>query len=288
MAPLAQFQEILGIRFYVGDLPGLIDLTIKGGLIVVPSAPVLAEIESDTVLRAALRDSDVALTDSGFMVLLWKFFHGQSLPRISGLKYLRALIQVPRFREPKATFWVMPSNSESTINRAWLKEHGIIVEMADCYTAPYYPSRGMIQDPLLLALVEERKPKFVIICLGGGVQERLGLFLRNHLLAFKTGTPGGFRPESTGIHTQSPARVSAGLASESQLPIDQPALVCTGAAIAFISGLQANIPPWADRLMLGWLFRILQNPLRFLPRYWKARKFLPLLWRYSSNSAGGN
>ncbi len=35
----------------------------------------------------------------------------------------------------------------------------------------------------------------------------------------------------------------------------KPAILCLGAAIAFLSGGQANIPNWADRLMLGWLFR---------------------------------
>lgn len=30
---------------------------------------------------------------------------------------------------------------------------------------------------------------------------------------------------------------------------------------------QANIPTRADRLYLGWLFRILQSPKTFLPRY---------------------
>jgi UDP-N-acetyl-D-mannosaminuronic acid transferase (WecB/TagA/CpsF family) len=33
----------------------------------------------------------------------------------------------------------------------------------------------------------------------------------------------------------------------------KPAILCLGAAIAFLSGGQANIPNWADRLMLGWL-----------------------------------
>jgi hypothetical protein len=45
-----------------------------------------------------------------------------------------------------------------------------------------------------------------------------------------------------------------------------------------------RIPHWADRLYLGWLLRCLANPVRFIPRYWAARKLVGLLKRYGADS----
>ena len=233
------FRHILGIRFYTGDMAGLLELTPNGGLIVVPSAPVLAELPRDVAHREALMGSDLAITDSGFLVLLWGLRHREWLPRISGLRFLRALVRNEPFRRPDATFWIMPSSEDDKANRHWLETQGLVVGPDAAYLAPLYP-RGRLEDPVLLAQIERRRPKFVIINLAGGVQERLGLYLRNHL---------SYRP----------------------------ALICTGAAIAFLSRRQANIPPWADRLVLGWLLRTLSNPAKYIPRYWKALRLVPLL-----------
>jgi UDP-N-acetyl-D-mannosaminuronic acid transferase (WecB/TagA/CpsF family) len=231
--------KILGISFHIGTLEEALSLTAQGGLVVVPSAPVLVDLAGDPAQREALEASDLALTDSAFLVLLWLVFKAQRIPRLSGLRFLRQLLKQPDFRQPGATFWVMPTAEGSKADRNWLNSNGLSIEPEDCYAAPIYP-RGPLEDRALLSLVESRRPKYVVINLGGGVQERLGYFLRNHL---------SYRP----------------------------AIICTGAAIAFLSGQQANIPPWADRLFLGWLLRSLNDPKRFVPRYWKALKLVPLV-----------
>jgi UDP-N-acetyl-D-mannosaminuronic acid transferase (WecB/TagA/CpsF family) len=70
-----------------------------------------------------------------------------------------------------------------------------------------------------------------------------------------------------------------GLYLKRQCP-GQPAIHCIGAAIAFLTGDQVWIPTWADRWILGWLFRCASNPGRFLPRYTKALMLGVILWRY--------
>jgi len=235
------FRQILGIRFYTGNTEGLVHLASRGGLVVVPSGPVLADLPGDAATREALTGSDLAIMDSGFLILLWRLFRREWLPRISGLKFLRALVVDAAFRQPGAAFWIMPSVDDAEANRRWLYAQGIAVRPEDTYLAPWYPS-GRLRDEILLGQIESRKPQFVVINLAGGVQERLGYFLRNGL---------SYRP----------------------------AIICTGAAIAFLSRRQANIPPWADRLILGWLLRILGNPVKFIPRYWKALRLVPLLLR---------
>lgn len=241
-----EFTQILGIRFYTGRMDGLLDRTMQGGLLVAPSAPVLADLPADAAHREAVEGCDVAITDSGFMVVLWALFKGRIIPRISGLRFIRALLRRPELRRPGATFWVMPSADDAQLNRDWLNQIGLPVLADDCYVAPTYP-RGRLEDPSLLACVEARRPKLVFINLAGGVQERLGRFLQVRL---------SYRPT----------------------------VICTGAAIAFVSGRQTHIPVWADRLMLGLLLRTLGDPVRFLPRYWKSLRLVPLLWKHGSRS----
>src|SRR5579863_3129240 len=64
------FRTILGVRFYISDLEGLLELIPGGGLVVVPSAPVMTRLAEDPAHRAALEGADFAITDSGYMVLL--------------------------------------------------------------------------------------------------------------------------------------------------------------------------------------------------------------------------
>jgi UDP-N-acetyl-D-mannosaminuronic acid transferase (WecB/TagA/CpsF family) len=241
------FRQILGIRFYVGPLEGLLELTMKGGLIAVPSAPVLVRLPDDSAHREAVEGCDFAITDSGFLVLLWLLLKRERLIRISGLRFLQHLRRRPEFHVPGETFWVMPGAEDAIANRRWLSRQGIELQDSAVYLAPRYAPQGSLEDPTLLAALEKQRPRFVVLCLGGGVQERLGYYLRGKL-----------------SYT--------------------PAIVCTGAAIAFLSGQQANIPPWADRLFLGWLFRLVLDPARFLPRYWHALRLAPLLLRYRSKS----
>jgi hypothetical protein len=64
----------------------------------------------------------------------------------------------------------------------WLKnESGLSVQDEDFYVAPRYAKTGPIEDSKLLGEIIARQPKTIFIQLGGGVQERLGLFLRKKL-----------------------------------------------------------------------------------------------------------
>jgi UDP-N-acetyl-D-mannosaminuronic acid transferase (WecB/TagA/CpsF family) len=240
------FQSILGIRFYIGKLPGLLELCAEGHFVVVPAAPALADLPHDAAYREALEQSDFAITDSGFMVLVWRIITGRTLIRISGLKLLRGLLAGEDLRPPGRSAWIMPSREEMEVNVAWLARHGYGVTAQDCFIAPHYP-KGPVSDPDLLRWLEARRPRYVLVNIGGGAQERLGLYLRRNL---------SYRP----------------------------AIICVGAAIAFITGLQANISPWADAWGLGWFLRCLHAPRRFVPRAWKGLRLAPLLVRFRERS----
>ena len=299
------YRQILGIRFYVGPVDGLLAQTSHGGLIVVPSAPVLVGLTGDPAHRQAVEGGDFALTDSGFMVLLWAAFKQERLIRISGLRYLRTLLDWAEFRQPGATFWIMPSARDAIGNRAWLAEQGMTVEAADCYLAPVYAPHGPLEDPALLALIQSRRPRFVMINLGGGVQERLGYYLKQALeeagsrelgagSSAQSSELAAGSPQLSGLFAavspsenrgQTPGSQQAStVSSQVSAPAYRPALICTGAAIAFLSNRQVNIPPWADRMFLGWLMRSLSEPRKFLPRYWHSLRLAALLWKHGEKS----
>lgn len=244
-------STILGVPFTSGSVKMLLDQALEGGLVVVPSGPGLAvDLTRNNDYREAITRADMAITDSGAMVLFWLLFRGKHIRRVSGLNFLKAILEREGLKDGGQTFWVHPTPSQQSINQTWLKEQGFIIGEKDSYIAPMYPESS-IRDPDLFEQLKTRKPKVIILCIGGGVQERLGWWLREQYRA-------------AGLHC--------------------PTILCTGAAIGFLSGNQVNIPKWADRLYLGWLFRCVSEPNKFIPRYWKA---LPLAWlilRYGSKS----
>jgi UDP-N-acetyl-D-mannosaminuronic acid transferase (WecB/TagA/CpsF family) len=236
------FQQILGIRFFTGSAEAAVQIGLQGGLVVVPAAPALVELPTNESYREALLNADLVITDSGLMVLVWRILKGQNIPRVSGLKYLKLLHEMKALSPRESVLWIMPNAAARDQNLAWLRSQGYDFTDSDCYLAPNY-SCGPIVDEALVQLVMERKPKHIVVCLGGGTQERLGLMLRRAC---------DFRPS---IH-------------------------CIGAAIGFLTGNQVRIPAWADRFFLGWLFRCLSEPGKFVPRYWKAFQLVPMMIRY--------
>ena len=54
-------------------------------------------------------------------------------------------------------------------------------------------------------------------------------------------------------------------------------IICTGGAISFFTGDQAPINNIIDRLYLGWLVRLIFNPLIFIKRYFYALKLIPMV-----------
>jgi len=237
-----RFQHILGIRFIVANAQRAIDEIFQnGGLVVVPGAPALKNLAHDCRYRDALLGADFALADSALMVLLWNLLQRDSVPKLSGLKYLRALIKRPEFRRPRASFWVMSAPASAHRNLSWLSANGIDVLDDQVYLAPIYGRTT--EDPELLRRIEEQRPHHVVLGVGGGTQEPLGLYLKKHL-SYK------------------------------------PAIHCIGAAISFLSGDQVRIPVWVDGVGLGWLWRSISDPVRYGPRYWEARLLVSLMLRY--------
>ena len=233
-----KIHTILGLKFFGGTSREAVDqITRTGGLLVAPATPSMINLCRDEDYRRALLAADVAVADSSFMVLLWKLFTGERVRRISGLEHVKRLLEHESVRQPGAVLWVVPRESSRDKLLAFLARQYSASPLSDvsvshAYIAPEYDRR--VEDEALLALVEQNRPAHVVIAVGGGIQDKLGLYLLERL---------DYRP----------------------------AIHCIGAALGFLTGDQVPDPEWADRYYAGWLFRSLAQPRVFIPRFWSAR-----------------
>ena len=266
---------MLGIDFFVGTASEAVaHISKHGGLVVAPAAPSFIALQDDPDYGRAIADADLAIADSGWAVLFWRLLRREKLTRISGLALFKALLDTADARIPGNLFFILPTEKAKTKTLEFGRSSGYPITADDCYVAPRYsvgqaflpaepinagkrerlpyishlpstPSQPVIEDPNLVNIIEQRKPKHIIIGIGGGMQDKLGSYLK-HQLSYR------------------------------------PAIYCIGAAPGFVTGDQVVIPMWADRFFVGWLFRLGAQPRTLLPRFWSARRLPGMILRYGS------
>ncbi len=237
--------QILGIQFFNGDVDEAVQSMIRrGGFLIAPSGTCFARLREDEPYRRAVLAADLAIADSGLMVLLWRLLRREKIGRISGLKYLKHLLRKLKGERAEEIFWVLPSERARRKLFEWSRREPFPIASKNCYVAPRYGLE--IEDRNLLSLLEQNRPSQLIIAIGSGAQEKLGYYLRENL---------SYRP----------------------------AIHCIGAALGFLTGDQIAIPDWADRLRLGWLLRLITQPQRFIPRLIRGLELPWLIWKYGEN-----
>jgi UDP-N-acetyl-D-mannosaminuronic acid transferase (WecB/TagA/CpsF family) len=204
----------------------------------------MVNLKYDEDYRQALAAADLAIADSGWMVLLWKLITGQRLTRISGLEFVKHLLKHETMLRPDSTVWVLPSETALKKIMQFLKRAAMPFLSENFYVAPRY--QESFKDETLLALVQKLRPAHIVIAVGGGNQDKLGRYLKENV---------NYRP----------------------------AIHCVGAALGFLTGDQVAIPEWADRFYLGWLLRVLAQPRVFVPRLWAVRELPWMMLRYREN-----
>lgn len=236
-----RYINILGINFIDGSFSEIFTEIKKGGVMVVPAAPALATYKQDKSYYKALTQSKFAIFDSGYLTLLLLLIKRINVKKISGLLFLRKFFDQIKISKDFEIFTIDPTDKESKLNKDYLASINIDIK-DNQYVAPIY-GEGDIEDKELLSILIEMKPKFIIINLGGGVQEKLGVYLDQHLKLEYS-----------------------------------PSIICTGAAIAFLTNAQARIPSIVDKLSLGWLARCISDPAKFVPRYLSGFKLFGIVW----------
>jgi len=240
-----RYQQILGVRFFNGSAADAVEhISRHGGLVVAPAAPSMVNLKYDEDYRQALAAADLAIADSGWMVLLWKLITGQRVTRISGLEFVKRLLEHETVRRRDSTMWVLPSETARDKTIQFLERAAIPFLSKNCYVAPHY--QRSLKDETLLALARTLHPAHIVIAIGGGNQDKLGRYLKENL-------------------------------------DHRPAIHCIGAALGFLTGDQVAIPEWADRFYLGWLVRMLAQPRIFIPRLWAVRELPWMMLRYRDN-----
>ena len=66
-------RQILGLRFFNGDVDEAVAFMHRhGGYLVAPSGTCFARLREDEPYRRAVLSADLAIADSGLMVLMWR------------------------------------------------------------------------------------------------------------------------------------------------------------------------------------------------------------------------
>jgi len=215
------FKEI---KFHNYEFSKLFSIINEGGYLVAPAASALTKIKKDSKYHESLIKSDVAILDSGFFCILLRFFKGKKVTKFSGYLFLKNFLNL-KFNKETKFFCIDPNLEESKVNTTYLNLKNITNHKS--YVAPKYNNE--IIDNNLLEEIKKFQPKYIIINLGGGVQECLANYIKNNC----------------------DYKVS---------------ILCTGAAISFLTKKQAPINDLIDKLYLGWLVRTLYNPKKFFVR----------------------
>ena len=222
------FKEI---KFYSGDYDQIKYEFDKGGVLVAPAASALANIDTDKQYYSSLKNSKIAILDSGFFCILLRIFRFQKVKKLSGFLFLKTFLD--NFKNQQKILFIDPSKKSNILNIKFLKSKKII--NFKTYIAPNYNKKFF--DLKLLNLINNYKPKYIVINIGGGSQEPLAIYI-NKNIKYKV------------------------------------SIMCTGAALAFMTGEQAPINKFIDKVYLGWLTRIIWNPKLYLGRILKSFKII--------------
>ena len=211
---------------------------IRKGLFVFPAGPALANIEKSNEYYESLQKANYVFFDSGFFVLLLKIFKNINVQKFSGFKFLGMFFDYIKKNNNKKIFCIDPNINYSRSNKKYVK--GLGIKKLYNYIAPKYKTKNL-HDVYLLKILKKFKPDYIIVNIGGGIQEILGLYIREN---YKKKT----------------------------------SILCTGAAISFYTKDQAPINIFIDKYYLGWFVRLIFNPAIFLKKYTIGLKLIPMVF----------
>ena len=214
------------IKFYNKNFTNLFNKISKGGYLVAPAASSLSQIYNDEKYYHAIKNSNIAIFDSGFFCILLRLFHRKKIKKFSGLLFLKNFVANP-FAHRHLILTIDPNRNESKKNYKFLRNCNF--SKIKTYIAPHYSNSKSKMDAKLILLIKKIKPKYVLINIGGGTQEVLAEYLYNHI------------NKKTSI-------------------------LCLGAAIAFLTGSQAHISDRMDKFYLGWFARLVHTPKKYFFR----------------------
>ena len=223
--------KFLNVNFFDDSYENIIKyLKKKGGYLVAPAASALANDYSDKSYLNSLQKSTVAIFDSGLFCILLLMLKFIKVKKFSGYKFINFFINDERNRKYKILL-LEPSAQVSKENNFYLKSYKF--RFIKHYICPLYPKN--VIDKNLIKLINNYKPRFIIINISGGIQELLALYIKSNI-NWKI------------------------------------IIICSGAALSFLSDTSSKykITKFVDEVYLGWFARLLNNPKVFSLRLIKS------------------
>ena len=99
---MTRARQILGIRFFNGDVDEAVQSMVqRGGFLIAPSGTCFARLREDERYRRAVLAADLAIADSGLMVVLCRLFRRQT-----GCLCHRLPIDAIPYRSGRAQGWL--------------------------------------------------------------------------------------------------------------------------------------------------------------------------------------
>ena len=133
----SRYHQILGITFFAGTAQEAIaHICASGGFLVAPSGTCFGRLRDDEPYRRAMVAADLAIADSGLMVLMWRMLRREKIRRVSGLKYLGQLLAKLKGEGAPEIFWVLPSESAREKLLDWARRETFPVTIGNYYLAP--------------------------------------------------------------------------------------------------------------------------------------------------------
>ena len=178
------------IKFYNYSFRQILNKIKFGGYLVAPAASSLSKICSNNQYYNALKNSTVAIFDSGFFCILLFLFKGAKVKKFSGYLFFKKLINLEL--KNKKILSIDPSKKESFLNKKYFREKKI---KSYSYIAPFY--RKNFYDVKLFKLIKQINVDYIIINIAGEKQEILAheinkKFKKRKLKIICTGAAIGF------------------------------------------------------------------------------------------------
>jgi N-acetylglucosaminyldiphosphoundecaprenol N-acetyl-beta-D-mannosaminyltransferase len=210
--------------------------------VVTPNTDHFLLLRENSAMRAAYRDADLVLAD-GMPVVLAARLLKRALPeRVAGSDLVPALFATARPERPLRTYLLGAAPGVGERAARNIQGRWPAVEIVGVESPPFGFENDERQNQAILRRLGESKPDVLILGLGTPKQE---LWMHTHR-----------------------DQVTARLA------------LCAGATIDFLAGEKRRAPMWMRRAGLEWLHRMVSEPRRLFPRYFRnACVFPQLIWR---------
>lgn len=199
-----------------------------GGFVVTPNLDHLCLAERQASIRAAYRESFLALVD-GMPLVWWAKWMGEALPeKVSGSDLLLPLCQHAAKRALRVFFLGAPPGVARAAAARLVRDIPAL-QVCGTLAPPLGFEHVATTSAWVLRQIQRAKPNLIFVALGCPKQE---MWMRAHYRAL------------------SPA-----------------VLLGVGAAIEFAAGTQRRAPAWLSRAGLEWLHRLAHDPIRLWRRY---------------------